>query len=104
MMSEATKRSLNIHQWLKLGAALIASIAVAALFGALVTLASIQVGVFTPPLGEYRFGPIEVISLYDRQICLANQTCAVDTYILYLGIRTADETALGMTVIHRPNQ
>src|SRR5262245_33544780 len=100
-MLEPMQQRMDIHQRLKLGAAIIASIAVAGLLSALMTLASIQVGVFTPPLGEYRFGPFEVISLYHRQICVPNQACADDTYILYLGIRTLDETALGVRVIHR---
>jgi hypothetical protein len=104
MMVEPTKRLMGSHQRLKLGATIIASIVVAAVLGAVMMLASIQVGFFTPPLGEYRFGPLEVISLYDRQVCLPNQVCADDAYILYLGIRTADETALGVTVIHRPGQ
>lgn len=102
MMLEPTQRRMDIHQRLKLGGAIIASMAVAALLGALLMLASIQVGVLTPPLGEYQFGPFEVISLYDRQFCVPNQACADDTYVLYLGMRTAGETALGMTVIHRP--
>ena len=102
MMLEPTQRHVHVHQRLKLAATIIGSMAVAALLGVLMMLASIQIGAFTPPLGEYRFGPVEVISLYDRQTCMPNQACPDDTYTLYLGMRTADETALGVRVIHRP--
>jgi hypothetical protein len=81
-----------------------ASIAVASALGALLILTSVQVGVVTPPLGEYRFGSLEVISIYDRQACPRKQVCAGDAYVLYLGIRTDDETALGLQVIRRPRQ
>ena len=103
-MFEATQPSRDIHRLLKLGLTIVASIAVAGALGALLLLASIRVGVVTPPLGEYRFGSLEVISIYDRQACLPKQVCAGDTYVLYLGIRTADETALGLQVIRRPSQ
>jgi hypothetical protein len=104
MMSEATKRSLNVHRWLKLGAVAIASIAVAGVLGALLILAGIQIGYLTPPMGEYRLGPLEVISLRDRQACLPNQVCADGVYMLYLGIRTVDNTSLGLPIIHGPRQ
>jgi hypothetical protein len=104
IMFEATQPSRDIHRLLKLGLTIVASIAVAGALGALLLLASIRVGVVTPPLGEYRFGSLEVISIYDRQACLPKQVCAGDTYVLYLGIRTADETALGLQVIRRPSQ
>jgi hypothetical protein len=103
-MAEATKRARDIHQQLKLGVVIIASLFVTGVFSVLLILVGTQVGFLTPPLGEYRFGPLEVISLYDRQVCLPNQVCADDPYMLYLGIQTADGTSIGMPLIRRPGQ
>jgi hypothetical protein len=100
-MTEVTKRSRDMYQQLKLGVAIVASMFVTGVFGVLLILVGTQAGFLTPPLGEYRFGPLEVISLYDRQVCLPNQVCADDPYMLYLGIQTADGTSIGMPVIHR---
>lgn len=94
----------DIHQQLKLAVTAIASIVLTGVLGALLIFTSIQVGFFTPPLGEYRFGPLEVISLYDRQVCLPNQVCADEAYTLYLGIRRADDTSLGLPVLRWPRQ
>src|SRR5262245_7846523 len=104
MLFEGTKRSRDIHQRLKLGAAIIASIAVAAVLAALLYLVSIRSGVLTPPLGEYSFGPLAIISLYDRQYCPPNQVCAYDAYVLYLDIRTTDQTSFSIELIRRPGQ
>jgi len=94
----------DIHQQLKLAVTAIASIVLTGVLGALLLFASIQVGFFTPPMGEYRLGPLEVISLREKHACLPNQVCAAGAYTLYLGFRMPDSTSLGMPVIYRQPQ